>query len=225
MLSNIYNQFDIQDSQNYILSGIVGSFTCIILGFLVNACLLEITFNIIFAFYFGMVLILFGFFLINSIFEYENDIAEERKPFVFIFSCIIILSGLFCFFLEERWFVNCVICIVDFFNFLLGIFQKYYQKIQLKLQNKQILQSLQVFLWGSFMVLFSLYLIQKIKVFMKQNQNLFKKNIYVFLFLLLLDFFLEQLMKFQGQKEIFTLIYFKIFENMQYFDDPFGEEI
>ncbi|EGR33204.1 hypothetical protein IMG5_059470, partial [Ichthyophthirius multifiliis] len=94
--------------------------------------------------YFGICFLTIGILLIMRIQSLQNDPEmNERKPFLLLFSCLVLVSGIFCFFLDENWVIIlsplekaplyiiismslnfCVIfSIVDLINYFLGFFQ------------------------------------------------------------------------------------------------------
>ena len=130
-------------------SGIIGLFICIFTSAIVNTTLVEISLNILFAFYFGICFMAIGILLILQINNMPCD--EElmkRKPFLFIFGCMVLISGLFCLFLEDNWFYklhylekiplymliaislnfSIIFSIIDLLNFMLGFCQQSWQK-------------------------------------------------------------------------------------------------
>lgn len=70
----------------------------------------------------------------------DTEEMKKRKPFLFIFSVLVVLSGIFCIFLEEHWCkklrygekiplymviaislnFSIIFCITDLINFFLG---------------------------------------------------------------------------------------------------------
>ncbi|KAL4475454.1 hypothetical protein ABPG72_022089 [Tetrahymena utriculariae] len=99
--------------------------------------------------YFGVCFLMIGILFVMRIQSLpETSEMGKRKPFLFIFSCMVIVSGTFCFFLEDNWFIKlpplekgpiytiismslnfCVIfSIVDLMNFFMGFCQKSHQK-------------------------------------------------------------------------------------------------
>ena len=98
-------------------------------------------FGLIIVKYFGFCFVMIGVMLMMRIQTLpETPEMSRGKPFLFIFSCMVIVSGVFCFFLEDNWSIKlppfekapiytvismalnfCVLfSIVDLSNFILG---------------------------------------------------------------------------------------------------------
>jgi hypothetical protein len=78
----------------------------IIISLIVNCTLVEISISSFFSLYFGILFIVVGGIIIWRIFSQDEDNAgsqSKRKP-LFAFAMLIILSGLICFTLEQKWY-------------------------------------------------------------------------------------------------------------------------
>merc|ERR1712137_810387 len=89
------------------ISGFVGVLLGIIISLIVNCTLVEISISSFFSLYFGILFIIVGGMILWRIFSQESDDCigspVKRKPLA-AFAFLIILSGLICFTLEQRWY-------------------------------------------------------------------------------------------------------------------------
>eukprot|EP00823_Brevimastigomonas_motovehiculus_P008146 TRINITY_DN7418_c0_g1_i1.p1 TRINITY_DN7418_c0_g1~~TRINITY_DN7418_c0_g1_i1.p1 ORF type:complete len:241 (-),score=12.04 TRINITY_DN7418_c0_g1_i1:249-971(-) len=86
----------------YICSSLVGALIGFIISFIVNCTLVEISINMIISVYFGIF-----FCLIAAVLGYRVYTGGHPKPFILsVFTCLVAISGLCCFFLETDWFMN-----------------------------------------------------------------------------------------------------------------------
>ncbi|KRW99065.1 hypothetical protein PPERSA_11666 [Pseudocohnilembus persalinus] len=140
------------------LSAFVGTTITIIASALVNVTLLEVSMSLFFAFYFGICFMVIGIAISIQAYNIseENEKAAKKKPFLYLFSVLVFISGLFCIFLEENWVQKlhyiekipfymmvaislnfCIIfCIIDILNFILGFFQESWQKSIVETQKQ-----------------------------------------------------------------------------------------
>ncbi|EAR95916.2 membrane protein, putative (macronuclear) [Tetrahymena thermophila SB210] len=223
-----------------ILSGIFGILICVFTSAIVNTTLVEISINIIFAFYFGVCFLMIGILLVMRIQSLpETSEMGKRKPFLFIFSCMVIVSGTFCFFLEDNWFIKlppfekgpiytiismslnfCVIfSIVDLMNFFMGFCQKSHQKTMVE-TPKQIAVTLflSVVMGLFYGIIFSIFDLEDQRG-AKLDSQLIQDEYYCIPIASILGFvggFINELLRIRGD-------YLPIIFTRQ--EDPFNEEI
>ena len=158
-LNNIISQISDIKTKKLIKLTILGSTLGLTTAFTVDNTLFQISENPFISIYFGVIFIILGtIILYNSIkttkpeniinsFSTNNSIfitnSKEKNYIRIVFSIIILLSGIFCFFLKKNWtknyfllskiiifeFLGISLCfliifgILDFVNFLLTFFQ------------------------------------------------------------------------------------------------------
>ena len=103
-------------------SGMIALIICVNTSMMVNSTLVEITINIVFAYvslyksvvfllyfiqYFGLSFITISSLIMMRVQALPDDPKmKSRKPFLYIFTGMIFVSGFFCFLLEDQWFMK-----------------------------------------------------------------------------------------------------------------------
>mmetsp|Transcript_83714 Transcript_83714/g.240618 ORF Transcript_83714/g.240618 Transcript_83714/m.240618 type:complete len:233 (-) Transcript_83714:209-907(-) len=89
------------------ISGFVGVLLGVIISLIVNCTLVEISISGFFSLYFGVLFIIVGGIILWRIFSQESGdgmgSSANKQPLA-AFGCLIILSGLICFTLEQQWY-------------------------------------------------------------------------------------------------------------------------
>jgi len=86
----------------YSVSAVVGAVIGVLISFMVNCTLVEISINAFFAVYFGIL-----FILIAAVLLWRVRTGEHPHPWLLAsFSSLVLFSGIICFFLEANWFVH-----------------------------------------------------------------------------------------------------------------------
>jgi len=133
------------------VGGLVGAGLGVIVSFIVNITLVEISISPFFSLYFGALFVCVGLIIMWRVHGLQpnpmtpDDGTVQRKQRLMMFSCLILVSGLLCFILEKQWFVGLgplskvplytvlgtsvsfalTFALVDLVNFVLGFFQVY----------------------------------------------------------------------------------------------------
>lgn len=89
------------------ISGFVGVLLGIVISLIVNCTLVEISISTFFSLYFGILFIVVGGIILWRIFSQDAGdgmgSTAKRKPLA-AFALLIIVSGLICFTLEQKWY-------------------------------------------------------------------------------------------------------------------------
>jgi len=94
------------------LAAVIGVGIGVVISFVVNCTLVEISLSPFFSFYFGFLFIAVGFILFirgKGIHEHPmspDEGAKVRKNQIQFFASLVIISGVLCFLLDKRWFVG-----------------------------------------------------------------------------------------------------------------------
>ncbi|KAK6590458.1 hypothetical protein RS030_152319 [Cryptosporidium xiaoi] len=92
-----------------LISTLVGIVLGVIVSVTVNATLVEISLSPFFSTYFGLLFVVIGGLIYWKVYvtvAHNEESGINKRKFLLIFSCLITLSGLICFLLENDWFIG-----------------------------------------------------------------------------------------------------------------------